>query len=172
MARECSSFKFGGFTATCSEIEIVTGDSEIRICSEREDQHPELFHGAAGACGTIGVITLIKVRLMPAKPYLQLTLCYANSATEIHERTLKAMEDSNTTDSIETVLLSADETLLIFGYLIANPGVSRFRYLNASICQGLTPKNASATPRFRTASEPPPNRLRSSQTLAVLPNYL
>ena len=33
---------------------------------------------------------------------------------------------------------------------------------NGAICQGLTPKNASATPRFRTASEPPLNRLRSS----------
>ena len=121
MAGECSSFKFGPFNATCSEIEIVTGDGEVRICSEREDQHPELFHGAAGACGTIGVITLIKVRLMPAKPYVQLTLSHADSATEIHERTLKAMEDSNAADYIETVLLSADESLLILGHLIDEP---------------------------------------------------
>ena len=82
------------FHATYSEIEIVTGDGKIRLCSEREDQHPELFLGAAGSCGTIGVIILIKVQLMPAKPYVQVTLCHADSAAEIHERTLKAMEDS------------------------------------------------------------------------------
>lgn len=66
MARECSSFEFGPFSVTCSEIEIVTGDGEICICSEQEDQHPELFHSVAGACGTIGVITVVKVRLIPA----------------------------------------------------------------------------------------------------------
>jgi delta24-sterol reductase len=121
MAGECSSFKFGPFNATCSEIEIVTGDGEIRICSEREDQHPELFHAAAGSCGTIGVITLIKVRLMPAKPYVQLTLYHADSAAKVHRKTLEAMTDSDITDYIETVLFSADESLLMIGHLIDEP---------------------------------------------------
>jgi delta24-sterol reductase len=84
MAGEYSSFKFRPFNITCSEIEIVTGDKEIRICSEREDQYLELFYTAAGSCGTIRVITLIKVRLMPAKPYIQLMLYYADSATKVY----------------------------------------------------------------------------------------
>jgi len=37
IAGEYSSFKFRLFNATCSEIEIITGDREIRIYSERED---------------------------------------------------------------------------------------------------------------------------------------
>ena len=68
---------------------------------------------------------------MPAKPYVQLTLYHADSAAEVHRKTLEAMTDSDITDYIETVLFSADESLLMIGHLIDEPmdkSVSIFKY--------------------------------------------
>lgn len=70
-AGESSSFKHGFFDRTINFVEIVLGNGDIVKASptERED----LFNGAAGAVGSLGVTTLMELQLVDAKKYVEAT---------------------------------------------------------------------------------------------------
>ncbi|KAK3059845.1 hypothetical protein LTS18_009928, partial [Coniosporium uncinatum] len=82
-AGESSSFKYGLFDGTVNRIEVVLSDGEIVQASDSE--RSDLFYGAAGSCGTLGVITLLELQLVEAKPYVELEYHPVSS-------TLKAIE--------------------------------------------------------------------------------
>lgn len=67
---ESTSYRLGGFHDSCIEYEIVSGEGEIVTCSEEKD--PLLFHMIHGSYGTLGVLTRLTFRLVPAKPYVHL----------------------------------------------------------------------------------------------------
>src|SRR5277367_2630336 len=67
---ESSSFKYGFFENTISWIEIVLANGEVTTASPTAN--PDLFEGAAGTFGTFGVITLLEVQLILAKPFVLL----------------------------------------------------------------------------------------------------
>ncbi|CAG9989034.1 unnamed protein product [Clonostachys byssicola] len=62
---ESSSFRHGFFNDTVNSVEMILGNGDI----ERQD----LFHGAAGAAGTLGIVTLMEVRLIEAKKLVKTT---------------------------------------------------------------------------------------------------
>ncbi|KAL8761071.1 MAG: hypothetical protein Q9184_002777 [Pyrenodesmia sp. 2 TL-2023] len=66
---ESSSFKQGFFDRTINSIEMVLANGDIVTCSEEENT--DLFRGAAGAMGTLGVVTLLEIRLIPATRYVR-----------------------------------------------------------------------------------------------------
>jgi FAD/FMN-containing dehydrogenase len=63
------SFKYGGFFDSCTELEIISGTGEIIRCSKTEK--PEIFDMIHGSFGTLGILTLLKFKLVPAKPYVR-----------------------------------------------------------------------------------------------------
>ncbi len=65
---ESMSFRFGNFHDSCLEYEMITGNGEIITCSREKD--PEIFNMAHGTFGTIGLITKITFKLLPAKPFV------------------------------------------------------------------------------------------------------
>lgn len=67
---ESSSFRQGVFDNTVGRIEIVLGNGEVVYASPSEN--PDLYHGSAGSFGTMGVVTLLEVRLVDAKPLVEL----------------------------------------------------------------------------------------------------
>ncbi|KAL6404675.1 FAD binding domain-containing protein [Ilyonectria robusta] len=64
-AGESSSFKHGFFNDTINSVEMVLGNGDV-VTASREER-ADLFRGAAGAVGTLGVTTLIELQLMEAK---------------------------------------------------------------------------------------------------------
>src|SRR3989344_7132929 len=70
-AGESSSFKYGLFNETCLEYEIVLGNGEVITASPTQNE--DLFYGTACSYGSLGVITLVKLRLIPAKDFVHLT---------------------------------------------------------------------------------------------------
>lgn len=70
-AGESSSFKYGLFHDCCSEYEIVLGNGDVVIASPQ--QNFDLFWGTAASYGSLGVITLVKLRLVQAKRFVHLT---------------------------------------------------------------------------------------------------
>lgn len=68
---ESSSFRHGFFNQTLEQVEMVLANGEVITCSEQE--RPDLFKGAAGAVGTMGVTTLVKLRLHKASKYVETT---------------------------------------------------------------------------------------------------
>ena len=70
-AGESSSFKYGGVHNCCLQYEIVLENGEVITASPTQNQ--DLFYGTACSYGSLGIITLVKLRLIPAKDYVQLT---------------------------------------------------------------------------------------------------
>src|ERR1700738_3491290 len=68
---ESSSFRHGLFDRTVEQIEMVLADGRIINASSTENS--DLFHGAAHSFGTLGVTTLLTLRLIDAKVYVELT---------------------------------------------------------------------------------------------------
>ncbi len=70
-AGESSSFRYGLFHDICLEYEIVLGNGEIIITSPTQNE--DLFYGTACSYGSLGIITLVKLRLISAKKFVHLT---------------------------------------------------------------------------------------------------
>lgn len=65
---ESSSFRWGTFDRIVNGVEIVLADGEVVWASEAE--RPDLFRGSAGALGTLGIVTLLEIQLVPARSRL------------------------------------------------------------------------------------------------------
>lgn len=73
-AGESSSFRHGFFDQTVNRVEMVLADGAVVEASPApEDPRQDLFWGAAGALGTLGITTLLEVRLVPARKYVRTT---------------------------------------------------------------------------------------------------
>ena len=80
VAGESSSFKFGVFAETVKEIEAITPEGEIHTTSEEEKS--DLFSLLKGTYGTLGIITKVKLQLVPARKYVNLTYLPIHSYDE------------------------------------------------------------------------------------------
>src|SRR6185295_13744539 len=70
-----ASFRYGSQADNALEIEVVTGEGEIAVCSR--ERNPELFDAVRCTLGQIGIITRVKTRLRKALPHVrQYTLVY------------------------------------------------------------------------------------------------
>jgi len=67
---ESMSYKYGGFHDSCLEYEIVTGKGDV-ITATPNDK-PDIFNMIHGSYGTLGVITKMKFKLIPAKPFVKM----------------------------------------------------------------------------------------------------
>jgi Delta24-sterol reductase len=78
---ESSSFRWGTFDRIVNKIEVVLANGDIVWASDAE--RSDLFNGSAGAFGTLGIITLLEVQLVPARSKLvELHYHPVSSATE------------------------------------------------------------------------------------------
>jgi hypothetical protein len=69
---ESMSFKHGGFHDTCLEYEIITAKGEIMVCTP-DNEHQLIFQMIHGTFGTLGIISKLTFRLIPAKPFVKVT---------------------------------------------------------------------------------------------------
>ena len=67
---ESMSYHRGGFHDSCTEYEIIDGQGNILTCAP--DRDTELFHMIHGSYGTLGVLTKLTFKLLPAKPYVRM----------------------------------------------------------------------------------------------------
>ncbi len=109
---ESSSFRYGAFDATMESIELVLPDGTIAKASRTERQ--DLFWGAASAFGTLGVVTLLEVRLREAKKYVQLTYSLSTTAPE-SVRKMKDASEREENDYIDAIAYSKDATVVCVG---------------------------------------------------------
>jgi FAD/FMN-containing dehydrogenase len=68
---ESLSHKLGGFHDNCLEYEVLTARGEVLSCA-RDGDNAAIFEMVHGTFGTIGLITKLKFRLLPASPYVHL----------------------------------------------------------------------------------------------------
>ena len=69
---ESMSYKHGGFHDTCLEYEIITAKGDVLICTPYNENRL-LFQMVHGTFGTLGIISKLKFKLIPAKPFVKVT---------------------------------------------------------------------------------------------------
>ncbi|KKY33163.1 putative fad binding domain-containing protein [Diaporthe ampelina] len=111
---ESSSFRHGFFDETVERVEVVLANGEIATASR--DEHSDLFHAASGALGTLGIVTLLEINLMPAKKYVHTRYHRISSVAEavklVREETTKPENDY-----VDGILYSKDYGVIITGTL-------------------------------------------------------
>ena len=124
-AGESSGFRYGFFEDTVNWVEIVLGDGEI-VRASREERS-DLFWGAAGSFGTLGVTTLFELKLIPAKPYVELTYHPTSSAADALS-TMQTACDDETNDYVDGIMFAENHGAIVAGKLTDDRGQSFQRF--------------------------------------------
>ena len=69
---ESMSFRHGGFHDTCLEYEIITATGEVLTCTP-DNAHALVFQMMHGSFGTVGILSRLVFRLIPAKRFVHIT---------------------------------------------------------------------------------------------------
>lgn len=110
-AEESSSFKYGMVHDCCLEYEIVLGNGELVTASSKKN--PDLFWGIAASYGSLGITTLIKLKLVPAKDFVHLTYHPVTSFTEAIDF-IKSQSRTGV-DFIDSIMFSKDRGVVMTG---------------------------------------------------------
>lgn len=116
-AGESSSFKYGYFDQSILKTEMVLATGEIVTASDSENA--DLFKGAAGAMGTLGIITQLELKLIPAKHFVKLV--YHSYPTA--KQTISALREATTDPDnyyVDGVIYSKNHGVLMIGRLTDN----------------------------------------------------
>ena len=127
LSGESSSFRYGLFSDTVNWVEVVLANGQVVKASP--EQNPDLFYACGGSLGTLGVVTVLELRLMEAKKYVELTYHpFSSTASAFkHMQTCMAETDVEFVDGISygpehgcimagrlTNILGKDQTLQRF----------------------------------------------------------
>lgn len=124
-AEESSSFKYGMVHDCCLEYEMVLGNGERITASPQENS--DLFYGTAASYGSLGIITLIKLKLIPAKDFVHLTYHTVKSFEEAIS--FVKQKSSESVNFIDGIMFSKKLGVIITGNFASknNLPISTFR---------------------------------------------
>ena len=108
---ESGSFKYGEFHNSCFEYEMILGDGEIVTASATEN--PDLFQGTDSSYGSLGIMTQIKIALIPAHPYVELTYYPVKDFKTLVD-TLHNFHKEGA-DYLDAIMFSPDRGLIMVG---------------------------------------------------------
>ena len=128
-AGESSSFRHGFFDRTIGWIEMVLANGDVEIASTT--QNSELLYGAACSFGTLGITTLLKIELIPAKTHVELTYYPIANMDSAIDRINQQTEDPSV-QYVDGVLFAANRGVVCSGQLTDEPAarVQRFSRSN------------------------------------------
>ena len=125
-AGESSSFRYGIFADTCLEYEVMLGNGELATATE--DENLDIFAGMPGSSGTVAVLTLAKIRLIPAKPFVRLLTERVGSSLQAVRGIEERMQ---TADFVDGIVFSEDRSVVMSGMWSDEvPGMPVRRFLS------------------------------------------
>jgi len=111
---ESSSYKHGLFDRTIIGIELILGNGEVVWASAAH--HRDLFFTAAGSCGSLGVITLLKLELIDAKDYVELEYVPVKSTNEAVEQ-FRCYQEDDSVEYMDGIMYSMNSGVVMLGRL-------------------------------------------------------
>ena len=108
---------------------MILANGEMITASKTE--RADLFHGAAGACGTLGITTLVELQLIEAKKYVETTYHSVASIPAAVESIQQFTKAEDSYDYVGGILYSKDQGAIITGRLTnerVNNAVQTFSY--------------------------------------------
>ncbi|HYV50121.1 MAG TPA: FAD-binding oxidoreductase [Myxococcaceae bacterium] len=111
---ESTSFYSGGFHDSCLEYEVITARGEVLTCT-RENEHRLLFEMMHGAFGTLGVLSRLTFKLMPARPFVRVQ--YEKHATlDSYLASIRRHAELRDADFMDGIIHSPAELVLSMGH--------------------------------------------------------
>uniref|UniRef100_A0A0B7KGQ0 Uncharacterized protein n=1 Tax=Bionectria ochroleuca TaxID=29856 RepID=A0A0B7KGQ0_BIOOC len=100
----------------CTPLHLASKGKNGDIVRASRQERQDLFHGAAGAAGTLGIVTLMEVRLVEAKKlvktaYRKVT-AVSDAAAEVQSQT-----KNSDVDYVDGIMFSKDHSVIITGQL-------------------------------------------------------
>lgn len=115
---ESSMYRYGLFSNTVSDIEIVLGDGALETASRTHNA--DLLEHAAGSLGTFGIVTLLTVELIPAKPCVRIDLQLVDTVEKAHDLFETAAVDESI-HFIDGVYFGKGQIAVMFGRWVDAP---------------------------------------------------
>jgi FAD/FMN-containing dehydrogenase len=112
-ATSSASFKFGYFDRAVNWVEVVLPDGRITRASRSRNR--DLLDGLVGSLGSLGVVTLFQVKLVPAARFVELGYLPVKSAEEVVEGVAKCVGEAEN-DFVEGVVFG--EKARVFGVVV------------------------------------------------------
>ena len=109
---------------TIVEYEIVTATGDI-ILAREDNEHADLWRALPWSHGTLGLLTSLRLRVVPASPWVQLTYtpCASASDLSVAYRAILAQAergDPETPFFVEAIVFDCDRSVLMTGKLGEN----------------------------------------------------
>jgi len=113
---ESTSFLRGGFADTCLAYEVITATGDVLECTP-DNQHALVFRMMHGTFGTLGILSTLTFRLMPAKPYVRIEYeCYASA--EALRAAIEAHATEPRADFMDGIIHGPRRCVLCLGYFV------------------------------------------------------
>ncbi len=130
---ESSSFRYGLVHETILEVDVLVGDGRVLTCRP-DNEHRDLFYALPNSYGTLGYALRIKMKLIPAKKFVQLTNFRFNNIHAYFEKLqqvcLKNRKGEKDT-YVDGVIFSENEMFLILGEFVDEvPFLSDYTYMD------------------------------------------
>lgn len=109
-----SSFRHGFFDRTVTQIEVVLANGQVMRASTTENA--ELFYGAAASFGTLGVVTLLEIQLVPAKSLIRLEYRPLSSVSQAVSEIQRYTADTDC-QYLDGIMYRRDKGVVCAGYL-------------------------------------------------------
>jgi hypothetical protein len=121
---ESTGWREGLFDCCVEEIEMILGNGTV-VKAVKGGMNSDLFDGARCTLGTLGVVTLLKVRLTHAEDATNLTYHHTTSVKETIARLSKLCDDEHADfDFIEALQYSMEKGVIVTGQHISSKAVA------------------------------------------------
>jgi FAD/FMN-containing dehydrogenase len=122
---ESMSYRYGGFHDTCLEYEVITAHGDVLVCTPDND-YDLVFQMIHGSFGTLGVLSKLKFKLVPAKPFVRLDYETYDSL-EAYRAGIKRHFDAQDIDFMDGIMHRPDKLVLCIGTFVEEaPRTSKY----------------------------------------------
>ena len=117
---ESSSFRHGYFSDNVIQVEMILGDGNVvKASGEAGDENRDLFHAAAGTMGTLGIVTMLKLRLVEAKNFVHVHYCRLDDNLRGAISEFSKKRTSANIDYLDGIIFSKQHTVAVTGTLVS-----------------------------------------------------
>ena len=109
---ETSSHLYGLFQHTCISYDVITSDGNLVHCSE--DCNQDLFFAVPWSYGTIGFLVAVEVRIIPAKPFVEIQYIPFSEIGSFVDR-FKSESSKQENDFVEGIIFSKTAGVVMTG---------------------------------------------------------
>jgi FAD/FMN-containing dehydrogenase len=113
---ESMSFKYGGFHDTCLSYEVVTAKGDV-LHATPGNEHQLLFQMMHSSFGTLGVLSKLEFRLVPAKPFVHVVYERHRTLAD-YKRAIQRVYESNEADFMDGMIHGPDDFVLSLGRFV------------------------------------------------------